>query len=145
MVKASFIDEKVIVNGNTTAIIYVVDIHSKNWDELDSNVFNNFQKNYNTFGRSIVKGISKCSPEDTFDASLGKRIAESRAKIEVYKQLYLAHSKVFDDCCKKLIGKNINWKYRDGFALQVAKYYDLWLSEKRHLKSLFDEGIRSNS
>ena len=145
MIKASFIEEKVIVNGSTTVVIYAVDIHSKSWDELDSNVFHNFQKNYNTFGRPIFKGISKCSPEDTFDASLGKRIAESRVKIEVYKQLYLAHSKVFDDYCKKLIGKTINWKYRDGFALQAAKYYDLWLSEKRHLKNLLDESICSSN
>ena len=30
------------------------------------------------------KGKSKCSPEDTFDAIKGKRIAESRAKAKAY-------------------------------------------------------------
>ena len=31
-----------------------------------------------------VVGLSKCSPDDTFDETKGKRIAESRAKAQVY-------------------------------------------------------------
>lgn len=31
-------------------------------------------------------GVSKCSPDDVFDETKGKRIAESRAKVKVYKK-----------------------------------------------------------
>ena len=35
-----------------------------------------------------AKGISKCNPNDTFDTTKGYRIAESRAKINMYQTYY---------------------------------------------------------
>ena len=35
----------------------------------------------------IVKGVAKCSPDDTFDDTLGRRIAEGRAKRAMFQRL----------------------------------------------------------
>lgn len=46
------------------------------------------------------KGKSKCSPEDTFDAIKGKRIAESRAKAKAYSiaaRIYREYEKFLMD------------------------------------------------
>lgn len=46
------------------------------------------------------KGKSKCSPEDTFDAIKGKRIAESRAKAKAYStaaRIYREYEKFIMD------------------------------------------------
>ena len=47
-----------------------------------------------------LKGKSKCSPEDTFDAIKGKRIAESRAKAKAYSiaaRIYREYEKFIMD------------------------------------------------
>lgn len=35
----------------------------------------------------IVKGVAKCNPNDTFDETLGRRIAEGRAKRAMFQRL----------------------------------------------------------
>lgn len=37
--------------------------------------------------KRIVKGVAKCSPDDTFDETLGRRIAEGRAKRAMFQRL----------------------------------------------------------
>lgn len=37
--------------------------------------------------KRIVKGVSKCNPDDTFDETLGRRIAEGRAKRAMFQRL----------------------------------------------------------
>lgn len=37
--------------------------------------------------KRIVKGIAKCNPDDTFDETLGQRIAEGRAKRAMFQRL----------------------------------------------------------
>lgn len=45
-----------------------------------------------------VKGVAKCSPSDTFNEELGKRIAESRAK----KKMFRTASRVWELCYKEI-------------------------------------------
>lgn len=35
-------------------------------------------------GVFVVRGIARCSPDDTFDETIGKRIAESKAKAKAF-------------------------------------------------------------
>lgn len=37
--------------------------------------------------KRIVTGVAKCSPDDTFDETLGRRIAEGRAKRAMFQKL----------------------------------------------------------
>lgn len=37
--------------------------------------------------KRIVKGVAKCNPDDTFDETLGQRIAEDRAKRAMFQRL----------------------------------------------------------
>ena len=37
--------------------------------------------------KRIVKGVAKCNPDDTFDETLGQRIAEGRAKRAMFLKL----------------------------------------------------------
>lgn len=37
--------------------------------------------------KRIVTGVAKCSPDDTFDETLGRRIAEGRAKRAMFQRL----------------------------------------------------------
>ena len=37
--------------------------------------------------KRVVKGVAKCNPNDTFDETLGQRIAESRAKRAMFQRL----------------------------------------------------------
>ena len=37
--------------------------------------------------KRIVKGVAKCNPNDTFDETLGRRIAEGRAKRAMFQKL----------------------------------------------------------
>lgn len=37
--------------------------------------------------KRIVKGVAKCNPDDKFDITLGKRIAEGRAKRAMFQKL----------------------------------------------------------
>ena len=37
--------------------------------------------------KRIVTGVAKCNPDDTFDETLGRRIAEGRAKRAMFQRL----------------------------------------------------------
>lgn len=37
--------------------------------------------------KRVVKGVAKCNPDDTFDETLGQRIAEGRAKRAMFQRL----------------------------------------------------------
>ena len=40
--------------------------------------------------KRVVKGVAKCNPYDTFDETLGRRIAEGRAKRAMFQKLYIS-------------------------------------------------------
>lgn len=58
-------------------------------------IFNNVDITNKIFDKKEyhVVGIARCHPKDIFDATVGKRIAESRAKKALYKFLYYAYNK----------------------------------------------------
>ena len=46
-----------------------------------------FEDPYCNNVKRIVTGVAKCNPNDKFDATLGRRIAEGRAKRAMFKRL----------------------------------------------------------
>ena len=45
----------------------------------------------------IVKGIARCSPEDTYNEELGKKIAESKAKAAAFKAAHNFYTEIMAD------------------------------------------------
>ena len=95
-----------------------------------------------------TSGKSICSENDTFDSVLGERIAESRAKIKLYRFMH--------DLCKKLMyyyygilygvpeGKGeVETKvikyYKGGLQEACSKYTSLWVKESKHLSELLNQ------
>lgn len=56
------------------------------------------EKDNETFGKAgiyTVIGISKCHPDDTFDIVKGKRIAQSKAKLEMYRKATVTWDSIY--------------------------------------------------
>ena len=95
-----------------------------------------------------VLGKSVCADDDTFDAKMGERIAESRAKIKLYKFMHTL--------CKKLMYCYYGYiygvsedrgtyktatlsDYHGGLQDACRKYAELLVKESRHLGTLLNE------
>lgn len=59
------------------------------WIEFNDPYCNNVKR--------VVKGVAKCNPDDTFDVTLGKRIAEGRAKRAMFQKL---DNSAYNAACK---------------------------------------------
>lgn len=58
----------------------------------------------------ITCGIATCNPKDSFDTSIGQRLSESRAKINMYHDYIRVLSKYYHEAARKhinLINKEI--------------------------------------
>ena len=116
--KLSIVKTKYVINGTTTyceitfkfrAMPFVVAAfrNHKALTALKSNVTPNvelIEKNKTIkVGEAIFKvlGVAKCNPNDTYDETLGKRIAFSKAFITGHKKF----KHIIDMCYKALVDK----------------------------------------
>lgn len=92
-----FFKKKEVQNGNFTKVTYEVqlnDLYFSPYDKDCSSILSTIGQILNldnprgnsNFLRFNVTGISKCSPEDTYDSIKGRDIAENRAIREGYKK-----------------------------------------------------------
>lgn len=107
-----------------------------NWDVAEKKI------------RVEVSAKATCSKDDSFDAVIGERIAESRAKIKLYKFLHtLCHRLIY--CYYSLIygvpdGNGemhtaTNFGFHGGLQEVCRKYSNLWIKESWHLDKLLSE------
>ena len=115
--KLSIVKTKYVINGTTTyceitfkfrAMPFIVAAFKNHraTTALKSNVTPNAELSKNNtikVGEAIfkVKGIAKCNPNDTYDETLGKRIAFSKAFITGHKKF----KHITDMCYKALVDK----------------------------------------
>ena len=115
--KLSIVKTKYAINGTTTyceitfkfrAMPFIVAAFKNHQatTALKSNVTPNVElikSNTVKVGEAVfkVKGVAKCSPNDTYDETLGKRIAFSRAFITGHKKF----KHITDMCYKALVDK----------------------------------------
>lgn len=101
----------------------------------------------NTF-RLEFSGKSVCSAEDTFDPVIGERIAESRAKIRLYKfvhtllhKLYVYYFNIIfgDRYALCNIEKTAEYSKPGGIFEEMGKYKSLLDKETLHLEKLLKE------
>lgn len=85
-------------------------------------------------------GKAKCAEGDSFDPELGKRIAESRAKIKIYKFMFTLTRKLINYYTGLLVGTHnkVDIYHSSPTSLVDAnhKYYMLWETEDMHLEKL---------
>ena len=64
-------------------------------------------KDNETYGKAgvyTVVGISKCHPDDTFDVVKGKRIAQSKAKLEMYRKATVTWDSIYRNLLINIAG-----------------------------------------
>lgn len=93
------------------------------------------------FIRLEFSGKAVCADDDTFDAETGRRIAESRAKIRLYKFMYKLLDQLCDYYGKLLVGyRGFNSaSVNDSLFSELDKYQALWVKESHHLGKLLEE------
>ena len=73
-----------------------------------------------------VKGVAKCNPNDTYDETLGKRIAFSKAFITGHKKF----KHIIDMCYKALVDKGCD------MSITYNSENDIIVRELEHLGKL---------
>lgn len=84
-----------------------------------------------------VSGRTTCQSADTFDPVLGEHIAESKAKVRLYRYMCVLLSKIAEHYKKELgISCRSKTAHTDSILGAYQKYVRLHQSENRHLKEL---------
>lgn len=84
-----------------------------------------------------VSGRTTCHSTDTFDPVLGERIAESKAKVRLYRYMCVLLSKIAAQYKKELgISCRSKTARADSVLGAYQKYIRLHQLERRHLKEL---------
>lgn len=95
--------------------------------------------------RLEFSGKAVCSEEDTFNAETGRRIAESRAKLRLYKFMFQLCNKLIKNCLRTIYGKNkigieiIEDSEVECLSNAWEKYRELSVKESHHLGKLLEE------
>ena len=140
--KLSIVKTEYVTNGTTTycnitfkfrAMPFIVAAfkNHKATTALKSNVTPNAELSKNNtikVGEAIfkVKGIAKCNPNDTYDETLGKRIAFSKAFITGHKKF----KHIIDMCYKALVDKGCD------MSTTYNSENDIIVRELEHLDEL---------
>ena len=97
--------------------------------------------------RLEVTGKSVCAKEDIFNAVTGERIAESRAKIRLYKFIHTLcenlmtyyYGIMYGNAEFDVIRESHTESPKDCLYLTCKKYRELWIKESHHLGKLLEE------
>lgn len=133
--KVKFINIDTNYSENVTKVTLFAVPTNKYYDYLNVEQINSVEELLTDFGHNgtiyrgfVVTGIAKCAPEDTFDRTVGYRIAESRAKIKLYKKAYK-----FSHKCSDYATEN-----RFKFAEIYNRNRREFVKERKHLNTLLD-------
>ena len=97
--------------------------------------------------RLEFSGKSVCTEDDSFDAKIGERIAESKAKIKLYKFLHnlcesimkYYYGIMYGNAEFDVIRESHTEAPKDCLYLTCQKYRELWIKESHHLGELLKE------
>ena len=103
---------------------------------------------HNDVIRLEFSGKAKCADDDVFNAETGRRIAESRAKIRLYKFIHTLLCKLYeyyfgitfgDRYALCNIDKTADYNKPGGVCEEMGKYQGLLIKESHHLGELLRE------
>ena len=140
--KLSIVKTNYVINGTTTyceitfkfrlrPFVVAAFRNHKAFTALKSNVTPNVElikSNTVKVGEAVfkVKGVAKCNPNDTYDETLGKRIAFSKAFITGHKKF----KHIIDMCYKALVDKGCD------MSTTYNSENDIIVRELEHLDEL---------
>lgn len=84
-------------------------------------------------------GISKCREGDKYNSLLGERLAEARAKLNIYKFMAALCDKLIAYYTELLFGKTVlltKSEKLEGIAKARDKYHRLCIHEEEHIENL---------
>ena len=131
--KLSIVKTNYVINGTTTyceitfkfrAMPFIVAAfrNHKALTALKSNVTPNIElikSNTVKVGEAVfkVKGVAKCNPNDTYDETLGKRIAFSKAFITGHKKFRF----IINSCHTALINKSMEMSVNSAYEEDIIE------------------------
>lgn len=129
--KVFIMDKKFIVNKDKGIVIckllYGIDFTYKLFDDfIDRRLYSKKFPDVDCNLDFTVVGKAKCHGNDVFDETLGKSIAEGKAKCKMFNKI----SAIFSE-----IGRNVN-KIVDGCNDETYRYGDLANRENSHVNNL---------
>ena len=90
-----------------------------------------------------AQGRAVCAKEDIFNPIVGERVAESRAKIKLYKFMYSLCKKIHDYYSTILVGTEalgVTYSIKhQSVNKSLTKYQELLIKESHHLGKLLEE------
>lgn len=92
----------------------------------------------------VATGISKRNKDDIYNSTIGYRIAESRAKIKLYKFMYNLSKKFIEIIGPMIFGHSKTDIAFGGIPDDVIKYKEFLSKENKHLNDLI-HGINTES
>lgn len=92
----------------------------------------------------VATGISKRNKDDIYNSTIGYRIAESRAKIKLYKFMLNLSKKFIEIIGPMIFGHSKTDIAFGGIPDDVIKYKEFLSKEKKHLNDLI-HGINTES
>lgn len=102
---------------------------------------------YDEVIRLEFSGKSVCAEDDLFDARAGERIAETRAKIKLYKfvhnlcEMLMQHyyGIMYGNAEFDILSESHTEAPKDCLYLTCKKYRELWIKESHHLGKLLEQ------
>ena len=138
--KLSIVKTKYAINGTTTyceitfkfrAMPFIVAAFKNHQatTALKSNVTPNIElikSNTVKVGEAVfkVKGVAKCNPNDTYDETLGKRIAFSKAFITGHKKFKFIANMCLEALGDKLMDMRIIWNTEESIINREIEHLD---------------------
>lgn len=149
----SFYDKTTVVTltGECITPLWFNNVPHKIWEWARCHPSVEISENYSNQNLVMimeVSGKSVCANGDTFNDKIGERIAESRAKIKLYKFMHTLCKKLMYCYYGYIYGvpeSRGNYKtatlsdYHGGLQDACRKYAELWVKESRHLGILLSE------
>lgn len=86
-----------------------------------------------SFAKKKIKGIAKCSPNDTFDIEIGKQLSRSRCDLKIATKRYAKAHNLLIEKLKEI--SNLQEEKREIHAYEV-KAYDTYIDALYKLEHL---------
>lgn len=154
MLKLSFKETKVVHSKKATIVmikaaikpsVYALGMENIKWF-IDHPFTDSLKGNVTVVGKAV------CEDGDTYDPVIGERLAESRAKIKLYKFMVCLLNRVFSSKLRELWGSGTHIspvfvrKDKQSLVGTCEKYNRLLQKEKEHLEKLLkDVGYEPHS
>lgn len=134
---------KVVIKGrlNIPTDLYYIPFNILNWMQHFSGVSYNQVTDVLTVSAKVV-----CNKDDKFDALLGERLAESKAKSNLYLYMAVFCNKLLSYYCKLVIGNDVAYSIflRENTSTKYLlgtykRYHRLYIKELNHFDKLLED------